>query len=258
MRHHEIGKTRQTTANYTFKTLKAIFTFAIAFYEDMQGRPVLFKNPVEKLSSMRAWYRENRRTRAFALELQPWLRAVMSLNDTLWRDFWLLLLFTGMRKTELLTLKWEQVNVKTGVIHLKNTKTNTDRDIPLGSFMWQVVKQRRYFARANDTYVFQNSTTGKPLQATRKSELDVIDTSGVVFSCQDARRTYTSVADHFEVKQDVVALLLGHQQTMTGTYTVRSVERLRRAQQQIEDGIMHLAGQSQATEAPYVITVVPS
>ena len=261
MRHHEIGtvRKRKSHANSIFKTLKAIYSFAINYYEDSSGNPVITHNPVDKLTHTRSWYRDYRRSRSFALELKPWLRAVMSLTNTNWRDFWLLSLFTGMRKSEALTLKWEQVCLKTGVICLRHTKNGDDRQIPLSDFLWELLKRRRYAARQSDKYVFQHKAGGTHLKEVHKSVMEVRRLSGVEFSHHDGRRTYASVADECEVKEEVVALLLGHRQTITGTYTIRSIERLRRAQQEITNGILRLAQQERRVEeVPYVITVVPS
>jgi integrase len=40
-------------------------------------------------------------------------------------------LHTGMRKSELLNLKWEQVNLEQGIISLLDTKNHERRDIPM-------------------------------------------------------------------------------------------------------------------------------
>lgn len=40
-------------------------------------------------------------------------------------------LHTGMRKSELLNLKWEQVNLEHGIISLLDTKNHERRDIPM-------------------------------------------------------------------------------------------------------------------------------
>jgi len=248
----------KTLANYTFKTLKAVFNFAAAFYETLDGKPIFTDNPVRKLTQIKAWHPEAVRRGCFASELGPWLRTVMSLDNGMQRDYWLLVLLTGMRKMEALSLRWEYVNLNSGIVLLPMTKNGYGREIPLSDFAWKLLVRRRYIAHPADKYVFQKPSGGHWL-AIENSAQFIRQRSGVAFSCHDCRRTFASVADEIEIKAEVVAQLLGHRGNVTEDYTVRSIERLRRATQAITSYILNQAPNERqpAKEVPgYAISVI--
>src|SRR5919109_952883 len=100
-RHKELGAASQARANLAMRYLRAVFNFAMAEYTDAKGKPLLTDNPVKKLSQTRAWYRVDRRqTIIKPHQLGPWMQAVLSLDNELARDYFLLVLLTGLRRTE--------------------------------------------------------------------------------------------------------------------------------------------------------------
>ncbi|MBX9948471.1 MAG: tyrosine-type recombinase/integrase [Candidatus Obscuribacterales bacterium] len=244
IRFRELSLNHEATANSTFRTLKALYNFAMAMYEDDNEDPLIRSNPVEKIARVRAWNKDRVRRRSFALSLPQWYRAVLSLNSALWRDYWLLLLFTGMRKSEALKLEWRQVNLATGVIQLENTKNGDDRLIPLSEFTWRLLLHRFHCKKTGTKYVFPNARGGH-LQEVQSSVDEIIRRSGIVFACHDTRRTFATIADEFDIRTEVTKALLGHRGDVTEDYTCRSVERLRRATQKITDGILKTAGVAQ-------------
>ncbi|SFF21660.1 hypothetical protein [Nitrosomonas sp. Nm166] len=57
-RHNKIGAERgEAYANLLMRFLRALFNFAIAQYEDGNGKSILHENPVMRLTQTRAWYR---------------------------------------------------------------------------------------------------------------------------------------------------------------------------------------------------------
>ena len=58
------------------------------------------------------------------------------------RDFIELALNTGCRKTELLNLKWEQVDFSTRLLHLEQTKSGEWQTVPINEAARQVLVQR--------------------------------------------------------------------------------------------------------------------
>ncbi|MDQ4147038.1 MAG: integrase, partial [Pseudomonadota bacterium] len=90
------------------RVLRALFNFAAAKYEDAQGQPLIKENPVKRISSIRAWYRIDRRQTVIKpYQLPAWFPAAMELapersgsNVAVARDYLLWVLFTGMRKEE--------------------------------------------------------------------------------------------------------------------------------------------------------------
>jgi integrase len=73
----------------------------------------------------RRWYQERRRQAIVPdHKLPAWYDAVMSLSHQTVRDYLLLLLFTGLRRTEAATLRWEDIDFES---------TNVTSSIPITS-----------------------------------------------------------------------------------------------------------------------------
>jgi integrase len=140
----EIGK---TTANNVMRHLRSVYNFAAATHDEFPP------NPVQILTQARAWHREQRRqTLVTALDLPSWWKAVMAEPEHS-RDFLLMALFTGMRRGELMALRWDNVDLKARTLHLPKTKNGDPLNLPLSTFLAELLTER--FARAHASpYVF--------------------------------------------------------------------------------------------------------
>jgi integrase len=101
-RHIKLGNEKgMAYANLAMRFLRALFNFAIGKYEDAQGRSLIADNPVKRLSQTRAWYRvERRQTFIKSHELKNWYKGVQQLENNTFRDYLLLIIFTGLRRQE--------------------------------------------------------------------------------------------------------------------------------------------------------------
>ena len=106
-RHKELTKqTKQKTdgraqANKALEILRSLLNFAIDMYETSNGNPILQFNPVTMLNRNRSWHRTKQRQRIIPdAKLPLWYAEVMKLRNTTIRDYLLLLLLTGFRRTE--------------------------------------------------------------------------------------------------------------------------------------------------------------
>jgi len=237
IRFKELSENAASLANSTMRTLRCVINFAMGFYEDADGQPLIPLNPVSKLSQLRVWNPEHCRRRTIQSGIKQWFRAVLSLNSATSRDLFLLYLFTGMRKNEALSLRWNQVNLRSGTIELWQTKNGDDRLIPLSDYTWRMMMLRHHFSRPGEKYVFQ-MRNGNHFKEPQCAVYEIIKRSGVPFSIHDLRRTFATVGDDVELKAEVVKALLGHRGDVTEDYTVRSIERLRRATQKITNAIL--------------------
>lgn len=242
-RHRRIAG--KAMANSTMRTLKALLHYAARKYENENGDPCLKTNPVYRLSEVRSWHRDVRRqTLLRPAHLRPWFVAVMGLDNHTSRDFYLLLLFTGMRKGEAMNLKWSYVDLDAGIITIPRSETKTHEEyiFPLSDYVWTLLKVRRFFA-ANSEWVFPGVYKDRPTTAAFNSYTTITERSGIKFTPHDLRRTFITIADELDIKNEVIKNLVNHKSAdVTEGYTVRSVERLRRATQRITDAILHYAG----------------
>jgi integrase len=61
-------------------------------------------------------------------------------------------ILTGMRKGEILSLRWDQI--RDGFIYLRETKTNEPRQIPINETLDEVLKRIRRKQHLTSDYVF--------------------------------------------------------------------------------------------------------
>ncbi len=125
---------------------------------------------------------------------------------------------TGMRKGEVLRLKWEQVDLKHGFILLDVTKNGERREIPINNTLKQTLKG---LARRLDiSYVFADPKTGKPYQGIKRSFHSALKKAGISdFRFHDLRHTFASHLVMAGVDITTVRELLGHKTlTMTLRY----------------------------------------
>lgn len=238
-RHRSIpGK---AMANSTFRTLRALLHYAHFKYELQDGQPILKANPVRRLSELRAWHRDKRRTTHIEpARFRLWFRTVYSLSNTTIRDFLLLVVFMGLRKSEAINLRWEHVDLTIGTIRLFDTKNGTDVTLPMSTFVWSLLCERH--VGATTPWVFPSRSPHKPFSAAFSMYEDVCRSYGH-FSIHDLRRTFATFADECDLKNQVIKALLNHiSGDVTEGYIQRNTERLRRATQKVTDFMLETAG----------------
>ncbi|MFC1624131.1 tyrosine-type recombinase/integrase [Candidatus Omnitrophota bacterium] len=117
-------------------------------------------------------------------------------------------LFTGMRKGEILDLRWQNIDFIRGVIDLLDAKGRVKREV----FMNDTVKKGLLEVRKHpdSPYVFCNKE-GKPCHDIRKSFFTALKKSGILnFRFHDLRHTFASQLVISGVDINTVRELLGH------------------------------------------------
>ena len=110
-----------STINRDLACLKKLFNNAIA--ED-----ILENNPVIGIE----FFKEPRRSVNFLSDIEG-RKLVKACDTDAMKTFVILGLHTGMRHNEMLSLKWEDVNLDDKLITLKDTKNNKEETIPLNN-----------------------------------------------------------------------------------------------------------------------------
>lgn len=257
-RHRVFGERSKARANSAMRLLRAIFNFAAGEYEDSQGRTLIPENPVKRLSHTRAWYRVDRKQTVIKThELPAWFKAVMEVKDerstgksSILRDYFLLLLFTGLRRQEAIELTWDRVDLKAKTITITDTKNHHTHVLPLSDFLMDLFKNRKAESDPEDKFVFPgDGKTGYNVEP-RKVMQKIIDQSGVTFTLHDLRRTFITIAESLDIPAYALKRLLNHRMTqdVTAGYIVMDVERLRVPMQKITDHLLRLAGVTKPAE----------
>lgn len=251
-RHRKYGEQSKARSNSAMRLLRALFNFAAGEYEDSQGRSLVPENPVKRLSHTRAWYRVDRKQTVIKThELPDWYKAVMEVKDerstgksSILRDYFLLLLFTGLRRQEAIELTWDRVDFKAKTITIADTKNHRTHVLPLSDFLLDLFTNRKAESDPDVLFVFPGSgKTGYNVEP-RKVMKKIIEASGVTFTLHDLRRTFITVAESLDIPAYALKRLLNHTMTqdVTAGYIVMDVERLRVPMQKITDYLLKLMG----------------
>ena len=147
----------------------------------------------------------------------------------------ILALNTGMRKGEILSLKWSDVDMKNRNITVRRTKNNEVRTIPMTDTLYNMLKTMGQ--QIGEQYVFSNEE-GKPYgdiktgfkAALRRAEIKN-------FRFHDLRHTFASKLMMNGADIGSVQKLLGHKDiTMTMRYSHLSNAHLRETVKRLEVG----------------------
>lgn len=244
-KHREIGERSPAQANLTMRFVRALFNFAIGQYEDSAGNPIIAENPIKRLSQTRSWYRVDRRhTVIKAHQLPAWLHAVNNLvndhtgrNREMIRDYLLLLLFTGLRREEGASLRWENVDLKDRSLTILDPKNRQPHVLPLTDFLHELLSRRHKETGKDSPYVFPGDGIKGYLNEPRKQMQRVTAESCVEFTLHDLRRTFITVAESLDISAYALKRLANHKMAndVTAGYIISDVERMRKTMQQITD-----------------------
>jgi len=124
-------------------------------------------------------------------------------------------LHTGMRKSEILTLEWENIDIKNKLITIEhtNTKSKKTRRIPINSFLYKVLLEQKLKVGSTN-YVFLNSL-GRPykrhdsVKQAFNGACKRANIKGLRF--HDLRHTAATRMIEAGVSIFSVSLILGHQ-----------------------------------------------
>ena len=157
---------------------------------------------------------------------------------------------TGMRKSEILNLKWEQVDLSAATIRLQAQDTKTDKPRLIIMTKRLVEELRGVPHHIRSLYVFVNPTTGKPWNTIRKAYLRACKEAklnGVWF--HDLRRSFVTNARRRGVPESVVMRMSGHKtRSVFDRYNIVEEEDLREAVRKIEAAREHELSQDKISE----------
>lgn len=247
-KHRSIGERSPAQANLAMRFMRAMFNFASGKYEDSEGNSIIADNPIKRLSQTRSWYKiERRQTVIKANELPAFLNAVIelpnysaSLNSLAVRDYLLLLLFTGLRREEALSLAWKNVDLKNKTLTLPDPKNRQPHTLPLTPFLLDMF-QKRFDENDNVSDFVFPSTGIKGYMNDPRPQMDkVTEKSGVKFTPHDLRRTFITIAESLDISAYALKRLANHKMTndVTAGYIIGDVERLRAPMQRITDYLL--------------------
>jgi integrase len=207
-----LKKIKPATVNRELSCLKHLYTKAIEW-------SYVKNNPVSKVKKLkeppgRIRYLEPKEINVLLANCAPHIKsiAICALN-------------TGMRRGEILSLKWSNVDLRNKTIVLKETKNNELRIIPINDHLYETLKSLpQYFKR---DYVFFNNKDGDRLKSIRSFEKAVARAGIEDFTFHDLRHTFASHLVMSGADIRTVQQLLGHKDIkMTMRYSHLSPSHL--------------------------------
>ncbi len=170
-----------------------------------------------------------------------WWDVVVSEPETA-RDLLLMVLFTGLRQSQLTTLRWSQVDLAGRALYFPRT-TGHWFGLPMSDFTAELIARR---VQRSPDWVFPGRGRAGHLAYTQSIARRVAAKAAVPFSFSDLRRTFIAIGISLEVPTDIIKSLLGYQlRSDTPLSIAEQVERLREPVQRIADRVLSLATSSE-------------
>lgn len=197
----EDGKSIATVNKY-LNILSKMYNLAIA-----EG--LLEKNP---LNDVKKFNEKNYKIRYLTTAEETRLFSVVDKNFCYLKPILICALQTGMRKGEIFSLRWENINFDYGFIELLETKSGKARKIPISETLNKVFQE---LPKISD-YVFINDTTGEPFVDIHKSFTTILEKAKIKnFRFHDLRHTVATRLVEKGIDLIVVKEILGHSKIET-------------------------------------------
>ncbi|MCB9748200.1 MAG: site-specific integrase, partial [Candidatus Omnitrophica bacterium] len=183
------------TVNRELATLKTLFSKAVIWEK-------IFNNPAKNVKFIR-----EPAGRLRFLEQEEIIKLLGNCSERLF-PIVVLAVNTGMRRGEILNLKWSDVNYKHNIITLHDTKNGEKREV----YINEQVKSALIRVEKNpeSPYIFCNYN-GKPFYDIRKSFFTALKKSGIKdFHFHDLRHTFASQLAMSGTDINTIRELMGH------------------------------------------------
>jgi len=210
------------TINRELALLKAIFNKAIDGEEYEINR-----NPVAKAGLLPE---DSRRERILTVKEMDNL---IKVAENPWGNclplFLLIALNTGMRKMEILSLKWEHVDLKRRylIVPEERSKNGKERKVPMNNVVYEALKK----LKRNNEYIFYSPKTGSHIKNIKTAFWRACDKAGIKnLTVHDLRHTAASfLVNDCGIDIVTAARILGHsdiQQTVKYVHPSEAHKRL--------------------------------
>jgi integrase len=218
---------KPATVNRLLATLRHMFTKAVDWN-------MVEDEALKRIRKVKLLQENNRRLRFLSKEE---IQALLEKCNEYLRPIVIMALNTGCRKSEILNLKWDQVDLKHGFILLDRTKNGERREIPINGTvresletLFQGTKERPRrldipwvfyeFKAEVDPETGENKKVGKPYGDVKKSFQNALIKARIKdFKFHDLRHCFASHLVMAGVDLTTVKELLGHKTlTMTLRY----------------------------------------
>lgn len=220
--HAKVGRENgRTQANRMLALLRSMFARAIEWQK-------MHRNPAQGVTAFPEVQRERRLT---ADEMPRFLAAVDAYPDETMRDLFRMLLFTGQRKGNVMSMRWAHVSLADArwTIPADETKTGKVYAVPLVGPAVQILERRR--AIVTGEWVFPGRGATGHITEPKDAWRAITTTAGIAdLRIHDLRRTLGSWMADLNASLPTIGKMLGHRnQSTTAIYSRLSDDPVRLA-----------------------------
>jgi len=247
-------KPSKAQADLCMRVVRALFNFAKYEYRGYDNAFIFAENPVTILSHQRSWHNvERKSTYVRPHQLKEFLRSIADLRKEfeLIQDKFALAvcdlvefaLFTGLRKNELLTLPWSQVDLSGKAFYVSKTKNGSPLELPISPYLMKLFERRKLNCEGHEFVFYADNDKGYVVEP-KKVIKKIADRAKYNFTLHDLRRTFTTIAESANIGTYSIKRLLNHKSQrddVTAGYTVLTPEELRKPALAIENKILEIA-----------------
>lgn len=197
-------------APYASNRLRAVLGIVFSWANDEE---LLDRNPVLKV---KPFGEEQERDRVLKHQEIRSLWKALDREQPLTRAYFHMLFLTGLRRSEVLRARWEDLDNERGVWTIERTATKSGfrLDVPITDAMREVFEQLQALT-GNTPFVFASMYSGdrepKPIVGTSKSKARIARRAGVDgWRVHDIRRTVTTNLGELGIADNVQRAVLGH------------------------------------------------
>lgn len=242
-KHKFLSAKSKAQANMAMRVFRAIYNFSVEHYLDKGENPILpTSNPVKTLTAKKSWnVIKRRKTYIHEDKMPDWIQAVLNFKDRgqsleTNKDFLITLILTGFRRNECECIRWSEIDLKYGFITSIDPKNYEPHTLPMGDYLWALMKKRRKYVTGDWVFPSKKSKSGH-IENISKVRKKINDLSGVQFTFHDLRRTFGSIAENLDYGKYTIKKLLNHSSDggdVTAGYIQVNDKKIRQAMNEIE------------------------
>lgn len=210
-------KNTESTCNRYIALLKTMLNIAI-------GEGYLERNPTKGIKL----FSEKKVVRERIISPEEEAKLLSESSSTL-RSALKIMLYAGLRPSEVFKLKWSNIDLSRRVLTVEKTKDDEFRHIPINDVLFIEFKDLKKNAN-NCSYVFCNAKTGRPI-TTVKTAFNATcrraNVSGI--RLYDCRHTFASRLIQNGCDIETVRALLGHSDIRVTMRYAHSTDKVKRA-----------------------------
>jgi len=217
------GKPSPVMANRLLATIRAVYNKAI------DHEKISVANPAEGIE---AFHENERERRLLPGEISRFLEAVAVEEDADFRDFVLMALFTGIRRSQVMGMRWADVDIGGRTWTLGTTKNGRPQTVPLGDYEIEILS-RRMQSVGHQPWVFPGPGKSGHIEDPRAGWDRIRARAGMPdLRLHDLRRTLGSFMADAGVQENVIGRTLNHLSPgATKIYTRLAIDPVRRGKE---------------------------